>query len=114
MNNNNPNKNGNTDSDPKQKIDTLIEKVENFESKMDQSLNEIRLLKEEVGTFRNELKNKNTQDNNSHKSENAKYKKILNIIDIIAMLVILFIIIDGVFNQFSWLYALSEYFSNLF
>ena len=96
-----------------QKLDILMEQIDQHSIELKKTRNDIAQIKEEIAKL--SISNSNKEDNDSDQQElKPKYKKILKIIDIIAFIIILFVIIDGVFNGFSWLYALSNFITGLF
>lgn len=103
-----PNDNKNNAKSPQ--FDTIIQKI-NANSE------QIETLSGKVSEIKYQLENLNSKDvENDEKgdSEDFKYKKVLKVVDFIALTIILFVIVDGVFNKFGWLYAISEYITNIF
>lgn len=97
-----------------QKLADLIEKMEAYNEQLNQTRQDIVSIKENIASLSKSISEAEDESIPHKEKETPGYKKALKIIDIIALIIILFIIVDGVFNQFNWLYVISQFITNLF
>jgi len=97
-----------------QKLADLIEKMEAYNEQLNQTRQDIESIKENIARLSKSISESEDESIPTKEKETPGYKKALKIIDIIALIIILFIIVDGVFNQFNWLYVISQFITNLF
>jgi len=97
-----------------QKLADLIEKMEAYNEQLNQTRQDIESIKENIARLSKSIAESEDESITPKEKETPGYKKALKIIDIIALIIILFIIVDGVFNQFNWLYVISQFITNLF
>ena len=95
-----------------QKLDQLIDQVNKNSFELKNTRKEIASLKEKITDLTSSFKD--TQNKDSKDDINPKYKKALKIIDILALIIIIFVIIDGVFNSFAIMTAIADFFNGLF
>ena len=91
-------------------------KIEALMTKIKENSNELEKARQDIAEIKETISNLETApvESKANGTLKPKYKKVLKIIDIIAFIIIIFVIIDGVFNGFGMLYALSKLLSNLF
>lgn len=103
-----PNDSKNNSKSPQ--FDTIIQKINSNSEQIETLSGKLSEIKDQL----EKLNSKDVENDEKDDSEDFKYKKVLKTIDFIALTIILFVIVDGVFNKFGWLYAISEYITNLF
>ncbi len=104
------NRNKNQNEAEAHQLDTIIKKINANSEKIETLSGKLTEIKDQLKN----LESTNTENDEKDDSDDFKYKKVLKIVDFIALTIIFFVVVDGVFNKFGWLYAISEYITNLF
>jgi len=95
-----------------QKLDQLIDQVNKNSFELKKTRKDIASLKEKIADLTSSVTP--SHDNDSKDDIKPKYKKVLKVIDILALVIIIFVIIDGVFNGFAIMTAIANFFTALF
>jgi len=102
--------------DSQSKLENLENKVEKLDSKVEEALKLLHEIEVRVGgpSSENDYYEAENIADQEVDSSNKKFKKVLKVIDTIAILIIIFIILDGVFNGFAWMTGITNFITNLF